>query len=461
MTIINRSVLLTALFVMNAAAVLLWPSAALAKERTDIVRMNFTWDENYLYAAVEVNDPDIQGSTKAPNQPVGDDDAVAIYLQTDRKKDAAIGPNSFRMLVSAAGGCEFSHGEDGKWVKKDIFTFKYAVKVDGSVSQDQDDDSGYTVEIAIPWTELGLAGNIGTSMLFNATVQMKGEHTGFLSLVKGVQTDADRDNPSKWDELWLRGPVQPLVIRNPGRIMINRSLQHRPVVDGRMLASEYNEKSAFEIQKPPIKQAVHILRDFPVENLIFASYYYHYDTTEPQSSFVNKPFGGFGPWFTGSRIEFHRGMLRDARRAGIDVLLAVNSVTPLPANRTATLALVGALKEMTIAKEAYPLVALMLASPADATGGQQAIWAAITRFYSQIPPEYRTTVRLPESRGGQTALPVFIKGTVSLTKETRAWLDEQAQAEYGEKLLVVSDESAGGEADGFLPNFAPGTGRGY
>lgn len=94
-------------------ALLVLAIPVLGKARVDKVLINTCWDENYFYAAFEVSDPDIQGQQTRPNKPVGDDDAVALYFQADRARDAHVGPHSFRMLVSAAGGCEFDEGKDG------------------------------------------------------------------------------------------------------------------------------------------------------------------------------------------------------------------------------------------------------------------------------------------------------------------------------------------------------------
>ncbi|MCC6484772.1 MAG: hypothetical protein IT209_08005 [Armatimonadetes bacterium] len=423
-----------------------WPAVCSAKARTDTVRINTTWDANYFYASFDVNDQDIQGTTRGPNQVVGDDDAVAVYFQSDRSKGSQIGPHSFRMMVSAAGGAEWAVGDNGKWVKKDIVTFKYAVRREGTLNQDQDDDTGYQVELAIPWSEMGVKGEVGTIVGFNAAVQMKGEHTGFLSITPDIKTEADLDNPSKWQELWLRGPVQPLVVNVPGRVLCNRAV-NTPTVDGRLLPSEYALKTAFELVKPAVSSARHILRDFPIENLILSSYYYDLAKAGNPAAFINKPFYGFGPWFSGERIEWHRQQLRDARRAGIDVLLGVQNVAGGPPD-TATLALVGALKEMDAAGEDHPLLGVALEGLGDSSD-VEALWKAISGFFNLTPPEYRAEVRLPQSRGGQTALIAFLRGGAAVSKEAVEELNKRALAAYGQRIALISAENVGGEADGF------------
>ncbi|MGQ9809127.1 MAG: sugar-binding protein, partial [Armatimonadota bacterium] len=299
-----------------AIALLAATLPALGRARTDRVRIFTTWDSTFFYAAFDVNDPDIQGASRAPNAPVAEgDDAVAVYFHTDRTDSSGLDEHSFRMVVSAAGGAEFARGENGAWKLVPITTFKYSVQRSGSLNDNQDDDVGYSVEMAIPWKELGIEADVGTALRFNAAIWLAGEHRGFVSLSPEAARAGNLNDPSLWLELWLRGPVQPLLARSEGRVLANRVAIRPPVVDGRISPGEYPEKGMLEVEKPPLAQAVRVFRDIPVESLVFAEYEPDPLGTRPASSLVSKPFGGTGPWTSGLSVAWHRQQMRDALRA--------------------------------------------------------------------------------------------------------------------------------------------------
>jgi hypothetical protein len=72
--------------VLLALVLLAAAHPALARARTDRVRIFTAWDSAFFYAAFDVNDPDIQGASRLPNAPVdAGDDAVAVYFHRPRR----------------------------------------------------------------------------------------------------------------------------------------------------------------------------------------------------------------------------------------------------------------------------------------------------------------------------------------------------------------------------------------
>jgi hypothetical protein len=433
-----------------AIALLAAALPALGRARTDRVRIFTTWDSTFFYAAFDVNDPDIQGASRAPNAPVAEgDDAVAVYFHTDRTDPSGLDENAFRMVVSAAGGAEFARGENGSWKLVPITTFKYSVQRNGTLNDDQDDDVGYSVELAIPWKELGIEADIGTALRFNAAIWLAGEHRGFVSLSPDAARAGNLDDPSLWLELWLRGPVQPLLARSEGRVLANRVAIRPPVVDGRISPGEYPEKGMLEVEKPPLAQAVRVFRDIPVESLVFAEYEPDPLGTRPASSLVSKPFGGTGPWTSGLSVAWHRQQMRDALRAGIDALLIrIPAEMSLPAADVAAVAL--AMAEASGA-EGAPRAAPLIVTEQGQTPPAEKLWRVAASLYRQIPVSQRAEVRLPESRGGHACLPVFARGVLQITAEERAACDADARREFGRGLVWVGGPGSTG-VDGVLPD---------
>lgn len=450
-----RKILFLALlsFVLLQAAAGAW-----ARTPRDQVRIYTSWDDYFIYFAFDVSDPDIQGVNRLPNTSVGDDDACFVYLHVGNDRPDAITPESFRMGVSVAGAAEFSQGTpDGQWELKPIKTFKYAYRLEGSINNDQDDDTRYQIEMAIPWTELGVQPSIGKILGFNAVVQMKGEHTGIISLNENTD-EANRNKPSLWREVFLRGGVQPFVVRSEGRVLSNRALTRPPVIDGRIVAAEYNERNVVEIAKPPLTSARHIFRDVPLERLVLGIY--HLDdlpTGMNAQGFALQPFYGIGPWTSSALPAWHRTQLQDAQRAGIDsVLVPLSEVTG--GESLALQAVVSALRSLSADNVSYPLLTPLFRFP-DGDFSRQALWERLKRFIDQTPPRYRVTLRLPHSRGAGAALPVFIEtGDTVLSADDRAWLNEQLKRYAGAEVLVVASGSSAGEwADGILPALPTGS----
>lgn len=435
-----------------ALAVMMIAAPVFCKPRIDKVQIFTTWDENFFYVALDVSDPDIQGQAKLPNVQIGpEDDAVGIVLQTDRSRASTVNENSVMMKVSAAGGSQFSVGFGDEWQLKPITTFKYAAQRTGTLNDDQDDDIGYRVEMALPWRELGLTADVGTIMNFAIFVQMAGEHTGLLTTGANVQTYEDLSDPSKWDEVWLRGAVQPLAVRAAGRLMSNRSLTRPPVVDGRISEAEYSAKGMLELEKPSIATAHRVFRDIPIESLIFGMY--PTQDVKPDadvSGWVNKPFGGVGLWFDARSAAWHRGQLMDAVRAGVDVLLL-----PVTAGQTdpdpVIQALAAAMQEASSEGTDHPRVAPLISPAEGAQLDRERLLQAAQWFYGHFGPGAQAQVRLPESRGGEAAIPVFADGALVMDEGQRTALDEQARAALGMHLLVIGAAGSGGLDGGWSP----------
>ena len=93
------------------------------------------WDEQNLYFFVSVTDDDKQNDS--PNW--YNDDGVEIYLDADNSKDVDYGSNDYQIIVEYNG--------------EDIYDTKNNLGP-GATARVVDTDSGYNVEVALPWTAL-------------------------------------------------------------------------------------------------------------------------------------------------------------------------------------------------------------------------------------------------------------------------------------------------------------------
>lgn len=194
-----------------ALLVLLAPVALAAPEAASDARVSAlytTWDDFYFYAGIQVRDTHVVGTNDTPTSQPQQDDDVEVFFETDNARASVRTPRTIQMAVSAANGSYFSVGTGSKIPKaKAIYSYKYAARVDGTLNDNGDTDTGYTVELAIPWQEMGLTGppKNGATWGFNVisrdreTTARPG--TRFFSLSPDVKTAEDVQDPSKWGHL--------------------------------------------------------------------------------------------------------------------------------------------------------------------------------------------------------------------------------------------------------------------
>lgn len=113
------------------------------------------WDAKYLYVGVEVNDAWLRASDRKRDAHLWEQDCVELMLDPDGD-----GENYFEIQVSPRGEV-FDTRYDARRVPKPFGHLDWDSQVRAAVStrgaiDDLEADSGYTVEIAIPWQAFSL-----------------------------------------------------------------------------------------------------------------------------------------------------------------------------------------------------------------------------------------------------------------------------------------------------------------
>ncbi len=170
--------------------------------------MYTTWDDYYFYAAFRVHDGAVYGTNVSTTSEPQQDDDVEVFFEDDDARARVRTPQTFQMAVSAAQGAYFSVGDGTKTPKgKAVYSYKYAVTVHGTLNQPDEKTTGYDVELAIPWTELGQtkAPAPGTTWGFNVVSRDRSSAAApadrFYSLSGKVKGKGDVQNPSKWSHI--------------------------------------------------------------------------------------------------------------------------------------------------------------------------------------------------------------------------------------------------------------------
>jgi hypothetical protein len=212
------------------------------------------WDDYFFYAAFEVNDHNVISKNRTPVSQPQDDDDVEVFFNTNPAKASDVRTSStYQMAVSAGSGSYFSVGNGTKIPKgKLVLTYKYAVTIDGTLNDPSDNDTGFTVELAIPWQELGLTGPPGPGQTFGFNAISRNRESmdvpaqSFVSLSPSVLTSDDIQNPSKWTKMQFLSTLGdqtsgPAMVYCP---RVSSDTQY-PTIDGVVRMGEWNTKYGY------------------------------------------------------------------------------------------------------------------------------------------------------------------------------------------------------------------------
>lgn len=124
-----------------------WESQSGPKEKTTA---RLLWDDNFLYISFECEDSDITARSGWRDDPVDQDDAVVILINPKPSQTSAyIGLEmnaraEFRDYLSASGQYFFK--------QFNMQGVRLAAYIDGTMNQHGDQDRGWSLEAAIPWS---------------------------------------------------------------------------------------------------------------------------------------------------------------------------------------------------------------------------------------------------------------------------------------------------------------------
>lgn len=116
-------------------------------------RMKMLWDDQYLYVAAELQEPDIQAKLTEHDSVIYRDNDFELFL-----KPPVDQPGYYEFEINALNTSwdlyldkPYNKGgkPDNSW---DIPSLKTAVQLHGTLNKSDDTDRGWTVEIAIPWS---------------------------------------------------------------------------------------------------------------------------------------------------------------------------------------------------------------------------------------------------------------------------------------------------------------------
>lgn len=133
------------------------------------VKYNFGWDEQNLYAIIQVHDTQV-GTVLEIQDTVGIhlNDAIELWIDSRNDSKNIIDGNDYHFIIDVLNRAELFRGDktlmelkpDSSEVPQSAgitpIVYQKAVQVNGRLNNATDTDSGYTVELAIPWSAIGI-----------------------------------------------------------------------------------------------------------------------------------------------------------------------------------------------------------------------------------------------------------------------------------------------------------------
>ena len=124
------------------------------------------FDNEFLYFAADIQDPDVTARRRHRQDDVYADDAVLFMIDLGDGTSTRRTPETFEYAISAAGGINWNRGRDtteaGETTEPALTRewesqVRWAVmlKPRTTLNLGVDQDPGYQVEARIPWSELG------------------------------------------------------------------------------------------------------------------------------------------------------------------------------------------------------------------------------------------------------------------------------------------------------------------
>lgn len=118
------------------------------------------YDNKYLYVFCDVKDQHLWAESP---EVAWDDDGVEIYIDPQNKNCNGVCEGMYKLLFNIGGGTLFDRGNAAlTWEPWSPQGLQVQFKTNGSINDNSSDDVGYSVEIAIPWSQIGGRPQVGS-----------------------------------------------------------------------------------------------------------------------------------------------------------------------------------------------------------------------------------------------------------------------------------------------------------
>lgn len=171
------------------------------------------WDEQHLYLLLSVRDAQLW--LDSANTSTWDDDGVEVCIDLANTNAAALAAGLHRIVVAPTGEIAFSQTTAaGSWSPLPAGSIGAKHTLEGTLNHNADTDTGYTIELAIPWSALG--GRPATDAGWGLHVRLHHDDNGGVAEWHEDLGGNDPARPATWTGATLRdGRVAPRITAQP------------------------------------------------------------------------------------------------------------------------------------------------------------------------------------------------------------------------------------------------------
>jgi hypothetical protein len=151
-------------------------------------RIHTSWNEDMFFLTADVRDDKVFSGSGDPQK----DDAIQFFLDPQNRSLQVPGENIFTVTVTAGGKVFCKQGKNGSWA---------AWQAAGILTKSVKNNTGYQVEIAVPWIALNYSPKKNKRIGFHAGIleTSDGFQRAYTEPLAGNNTDA----PYSWSPLFL------------------------------------------------------------------------------------------------------------------------------------------------------------------------------------------------------------------------------------------------------------------
>jgi len=146
------------------------------------------WDEEHLYLCVKIDDKTLWDDS---SDKIDNDDCVKFYFDAQNSNDDRYNTDIYKLTISVGGKIEFARG-DGRWQwdVQNPDSIDHYISKRWTLNYPADNDSGYTIEVKLPWHKLGGRPETGSGwgINFELVDDIDGVDSDFTETVAGNKT---------------------------------------------------------------------------------------------------------------------------------------------------------------------------------------------------------------------------------------------------------------------------------
>jgi len=156
------------------------------------------WDDDALYITAEFSDSALNTVNTENDTSLWQDDSLEIMFDTLHDKGGSIQQDDYKFYASPAGVYSDSQAYDLDWNTQ----VNYAVSVDGTVNDNADSDTGWVVEMVIPWQDWSItAPGFSSVWGMNIALNDKPDATTYPTQTQWSGLGLDFNVPDGWNDV--------------------------------------------------------------------------------------------------------------------------------------------------------------------------------------------------------------------------------------------------------------------